>query len=173
MREYLLCLVAAAAVTYLVTPFARELAIKWGAIAEPRDRDVHSRPTPRLGGLGLFAGVLVAILIASQLPLMSQVFESSGTVPSEVVGLIAAMLVLVAVGVLDDRYGLDPLTKFAGQVLAGGIIAYGGISLSWLPIGGVLVLDPITSVAITVLIVVFNIINDVLIGFLDPRIRYD
>ncbi|MCB0919133.1 MAG: undecaprenyl/decaprenyl-phosphate alpha-N-acetylglucosaminyl 1-phosphate transferase [Actinobacteria bacterium] len=157
MREYLLCLVAAAAVTYLVTPFARELAIKWGAIAEPRDRDVHSRPTPRLGGLGLFAGVLVAILIASQLPLMSQVFESSGTVPSEVVGLIAAMLVLVAVGVLDDRYGLDPLTKFAGQVLAGGIIAYGGISLSWLPIGGVLVLDPITSVAITVLIVVFTI----------------
>ncbi|MDZ7578660.1 MAG: MraY family glycosyltransferase [Candidatus Nanopelagicales bacterium] len=154
MREYLLCLVAAAAATYLVTPFARDLAIRWGALAEVRDRDVHSQPTPRLGGLGIFAGLLVALLVASQLPLMRQVFTQG---PNTAAALIAGMLVLVVVGMVDDRYGLDAITKLAGQVLAGGVIAYGGISLSWLPIGGVFVLDPLSSVLVTVFIVVLTV----------------
>ena len=51
MREYILCLVAAAAVTYLLTPLARELAKKWKVMAPVRDRDVHDTPTPLLGGL--------------------------------------------------------------------------------------------------------------------------
>ncbi|MCH9815590.1 MAG: undecaprenyl/decaprenyl-phosphate alpha-N-acetylglucosaminyl 1-phosphate transferase [Actinomycetia bacterium] len=158
MREYLLCLFVAAAVTYLSTPFARRFAIKWGAVAEVRDRDVHSHPTPRLGGLGILAGLLAAILVASQLPLMSQVFQAPpGELPTEVLGLVAGMLVLVLVGMVDDRYGLDALSKFAGQVLAGGIIAYGGISISWLPINGVFILDPLGGVLITVFIVVFTV----------------
>ena len=158
MREYLLCLVAAAAVTYLSTPFARQLAVKWGAVAEVRDRDVHAEPTPRLGGLGILAGLLAAILVASQLPLMGQVFDAPpGELPTEVLAFVISMFVLVAVGMLDDRYALDPLTKFAGQVLAGGILAYGGISISWLPIGGVFVLDPLGSVLVTVFIVVFTV----------------
>ena len=53
MREYLLCLVVAASVTYLATPVARRFATWWGAMAEVRDRDVHDEPTPRLGGLGM------------------------------------------------------------------------------------------------------------------------
>lgn len=158
MREYLLCLVAAAAVTYLSTPFARQFALKWGAVAEVRDRDVHSEPTPRLGGLGILAGLLVAILVASQLPLMGQVFAAPpGELPTEVLAFLVSMFVIVAVGMLDDRYALDPLTKLSGQVLAGGILAYGGISISWLPIGGVFVLDPIGSVLVTVFIVVFTV----------------
>ena len=65
MREYLLCLVAAAAVTYLVTPLARALAVRWGAMAEVRDRDVHDEPTPRLGGLAMLAGLGAGLLLAS------------------------------------------------------------------------------------------------------------
>jgi UDP-GlcNAc:undecaprenyl-phosphate/decaprenyl-phosphate GlcNAc-1-phosphate transferase len=45
MREYLLCLFAAAAVTYLLTPPVRALALKWGIMAPVRDRDVHATPT--------------------------------------------------------------------------------------------------------------------------------
>jgi UDP-GlcNAc:undecaprenyl-phosphate GlcNAc-1-phosphate transferase len=70
VREYLLCLVVAAGVTYLVTPVARRFAQAWGAMAEVRDRDVHSESTPRLGGLGMAAGLVAAMLVASQLPLM-------------------------------------------------------------------------------------------------------
>ncbi|HSN05813.1 MAG TPA: undecaprenyl/decaprenyl-phosphate alpha-N-acetylglucosaminyl 1-phosphate transferase, partial [Candidatus Angelobacter sp.] len=77
MREYLLCLFVAAAVTYLVTPVARRFASWWGAMAEVRDRDVHDEPTPRLGGLGMAAGLVAAMLVANQLPLMSSVFDGS------------------------------------------------------------------------------------------------
>lgn len=154
MREYLLCLVAAAAITYFATPIAREIAVKWGAMAEVRDRDVHSMPTPRLGGLAIFAGLVAAIFVASQLTLIGQVFEGGGT---EIAALLGAAVVLLVVGMVDDRWTLDPLTKFAGQVLAGGIIAYGGIAISWLPIGGIFVLDPLSSVLITVFVVVLTI----------------
>ena len=154
MREYLLCLFAAAALTYLGTAACRRFAIRIGAMAEVRDRDVHAVPTPRLGGLAICAGILAALTFASQLPLMQTVFDTeTGTATS----LLASMFVLVAVGIVDDRWGLDAPTKFAGQVLAAGILAYGGISVAWLPIGGVFVLDPLTSVLVTVLIVVATV----------------
>ena len=68
MREYLLVLLVAASVTYLLTPVARRVAQRVGAMAEPRDRDVHSIPTPRLGGLAMYAGVCAAFLTARELP---------------------------------------------------------------------------------------------------------
>ena len=68
MREYLLVLCVAAAVTYLLTPVARTFALRVGAMAEPRDRDVHAIPTPRLGGLAMYGGVCAAFLVASSLP---------------------------------------------------------------------------------------------------------
>jgi UDP-GlcNAc:undecaprenyl-phosphate/decaprenyl-phosphate GlcNAc-1-phosphate transferase len=93
-------------------------------------------------------------VFASQLPLMSTVFQGPTQTASWVV---ASMVVLVAVGIVDDRWGLDAVTKFAGQVLAAGILAFGGISVAWLPIGGVFVLDPWTSVLVTVFIVVLTV----------------
>ena len=76
MREYLLVLCVAAAVTYLLTPVARRFAVRTGAVAEPRDRDVHAVPTPRLGGLAMYGGVCAAFLVAQQLPALSRVFRT-------------------------------------------------------------------------------------------------
>ena len=56
MREYGLSLLVAAAVTYLVMPVVRALALRVGAVAGVRDRDVHDHAIPRWGGLGMFAG---------------------------------------------------------------------------------------------------------------------
>ena len=67
MREYMLCLFAAAAVTYFLTPPVRALAFRWGIIAPVRDRDVHETPTPRLGGLAMAGGLLAGFLLASKL----------------------------------------------------------------------------------------------------------
>ncbi len=157
MREYLLCLFVAASVTYLATPVARQFALWWGAMADVRDRDVHDEPTPRLGGLGMAAGLLAAMLVANQLPLMRSVFEGS----TEPQALLSGALVLVVLGMIDDKYGLDAPTKFAGQALAGAVMALQGIAIVWLPIDGTLVLDPVTSVLLTVLVVVVavNAIN--------------
>ncbi len=157
MREYLLCLVAAAAVTYLTTPIARSLAVRAGALAQVRDRDVHDQPTPRWGGLAMFMGLLAGLLLASQLPLMSGVFDSN----RQPIALLTGCALIVLLGLADDKWGLDAPTKFAGQVLAAGAMALLGIQALWLPIAGTLLLDPLTSVLLTVLIVVLcvNAVN--------------
>ena len=153
MREYLLCLFAAAAVTYLTMPLVRVLAIKAKAMADVRDRDIHSEPVPRWGGLAMFFGMLAGLLLASKLPMMRSVFETS-QLP---VALLSGVILIVALGMADDRWGLDAPTKFVGQVLAAGVMAWQGIQVVWLPIGGTLVLDPLTSIILTVLVVVFTV----------------
>jgi len=158
VREYLLCLLAAAAVTYVTVPLARSLAIRWGALAEVRDRDVHDRPTPRLGGLAMLAGLLAGLFLASKLPLMSTVFIDGARVP---LALLSGAFIIVVLGLIDDRWGLAAPTKLAGQVLAASVMALQGITIIWLPFGGTLVLDPVTSVLLTVLVVLvcINAIN--------------
>lgn len=154
MREYLLCLVAAAAVTYLTAPLARRGALAWGAMAEVRDRDVHDTPTPRLGGVAMLLGLLAGMLLASKLPMMGAVFDNGAREP---LALLSGVGVIVALGVVDDRWGLDAPTKLAGQVLAAGVMALQGITIIWLPIAGTFVLDPVTSVLLTVLVVLVSI----------------
>lgn len=153
MREYLLVLLAAAAVTYLVTPVARALALKFGALAEVRDRDVHEEPTPRWGGLAMFIGLAVSILLATQLPLMSTIFSDN----SQINALLSGAAIIVMLGIVDDKIGLDAPTKLVGQILAAGTMAMQGVTLVWLPIGGTFILDPTTSVFVTVLIVLVSI----------------
>ena len=153
MREYMLCLFAAAAVTYFLTPPVRALAFRWGIIAPVRDRDVHDTPTPRLGGLAMAGGLLAGFLLASKLPMMSAVFDGSTTI----VALLSGAAIIVILGIVDDKWGLDAPTKLAGQVLAAGVMAFQGVAIIWLPIGGTFVLDPLTSVLLTVIVVVVSI----------------
>jgi UDP-GlcNAc:undecaprenyl-phosphate GlcNAc-1-phosphate transferase len=129
------------------------LAIAGGFIAPVRDRDVHATPTPRLGGLAMLAGLLAGLLLASKLPMMGAVFEG-GSTP---LALLSGVAIIVALGVVDDKWGLDAPTKLAGQVLAAGLMAFQGIAVIWLPLGGTFVLDPIMSVLFTVLIVLISI----------------
>ncbi|HRY08577.1 MAG: undecaprenyl/decaprenyl-phosphate alpha-N-acetylglucosaminyl 1-phosphate transferase [Actinobacteria bacterium] len=153
MREYLVCFLVAAAVTYVLTPPVRRLAIKAKAMAEVRDRDIHATPTPRWGGLAMYGGFLAGMLIASKLPGMAVVFGGN----RQPLALVVGSTLIVGLGLLDDRFGLDAPTKFAGQALAAGSMAFLGIQMVWLPIGGTLVLDPLTSVLLTVLFVVLTI----------------
>ena len=67
MREYLLTLCVAAAVTYLLTGPVRKFAIAAGAMPEIRARDVHREPTPRLGGIAMFGGLCAGLLVADHL----------------------------------------------------------------------------------------------------------
>ncbi len=157
MREYLLVLLVAAAVTYLLTPLARRAAVQVGAMAEPRDRDVHAIPTPRLGGTAMYAGICAALLVAHQLPALRQVFTYS-----DVQAVLVGGGVIVLLGVVDDTWGLDALTKLAGQVVAAGVMVLLGLQLLTLTLPGVgaISLGP-EGVPLTVLLalVTVNAIN--------------
>ncbi len=157
MREYLLVLCVAAAVTYLLTPVARRFALRTGAMAEPRDRDVHAVPTPRLGGLAIYGGVCAAFLVAGSLPALSRVFTYS-----DVQAVVVAGGLIVLLGAVDDRWGIDALTKLAGQVLAAGVMVLIGLQLLTLTLPGIgaISLGPesvILTIGITLLTV--NAIN--------------
>jgi UDP-GlcNAc:undecaprenyl-phosphate GlcNAc-1-phosphate transferase len=152
MREYLFVLVVAAAVTYVVTPLVRRFALAVGAMTLIRDRDVHAVPMPRLGGVGMFAGFAAAVLLAWRLPFLSQVFASG-----EPQAVLLGAGIVCALGVVDDMRGLDAVTKFAGQLLAAGLMAYQGIQLLSLPLFGVTVLPTPVLVGLTVLVVVVTI----------------
>jgi hypothetical protein len=147
---------ATAFITYLTTPIARYAALRFGFMAKVRDRDVHDRPIPRLGGLAMVAGLLAGLSLASQLPLISNVFKDG----SQIRALLAGAGILVLLGVIDDKWSIDGPVKLAGQTLAAAVMASQGISLIWLPlpfVQGTLSLDPLTGVLLTVLIVLITV----------------
>jgi UDP-GlcNAc:undecaprenyl-phosphate GlcNAc-1-phosphate transferase len=150
---YLLVLLTSAAVTYVATPLARRLAERWGAVTPVRDRDVHSVPVPRLGGLAMLAGVTVSFLVASGTPFFGRIFGESGA-PW---GILGAAALMCAVGVVDDIWDLDSLTKLAGQVLAAGLMAWQGVQLVTLPLAGVTLGSGGLFLALTVLAVVVTV----------------
>jgi UDP-GlcNAc:undecaprenyl-phosphate GlcNAc-1-phosphate transferase len=135
MREYLLIFLVALAVTYLLAVLAREAAMRIGAYARVRDRDVHEIPIPYFGGVAMMGGLTAAYLVATQLPFLTNsprtdvVFDDARAV------LIGGGLICL-VGALDDIFELDPVTKLAGEVLAAGVVVIQGVQLYRLPLPG-------------------------------------
>jgi UDP-GlcNAc:undecaprenyl-phosphate GlcNAc-1-phosphate transferase len=155
---YVLVGCIAAAVTFVCTPLARALAIRVGAIAQPRDRDVHAVAIPRMGGVALFAGVGLALFVASRLPSLQASFKNG----PEMGWVVGAGAIICAIGILDDKYELDSLTKLAGQVLATGLmVTAGGVQLLdlYTPFGdiGTISLGRDAGIPITILLTLVTI----------------
>jgi UDP-GlcNAc:undecaprenyl-phosphate GlcNAc-1-phosphate transferase len=156
VREYLTVFLVAVTVTYLLAVLAREIALRFGAVAHVRDRDVHAEPIPYFGGIAMYGGLVAAYLVARNLPFLSrageQVLADAGVV-------LAAGGMVCALGVLDDLFDLDALTKFGGQVLASGFMVYNGVQFYyiWLPGNEVLTLDTSQAALATVFLVVATI----------------
>jgi UDP-GlcNAc:undecaprenyl-phosphate/decaprenyl-phosphate GlcNAc-1-phosphate transferase len=156
MREYLVVMAVAWVVTYLTTGPIRVAAIRFGALTELRARDVHTVPTPRLGGVGMYLGFLAALVVADKMPMLEQrVFTESLAVP----GLLWGSGLLIVLGIADDRWGVDALIKLAGQVFAASVMVLNGVQIQWLPIPGygTVSLDPTSAAVLSILIVVVMI----------------
>jgi UDP-GlcNAc:undecaprenyl-phosphate GlcNAc-1-phosphate transferase len=80
MREYLVTLLIAAALCYLITPLVRKYAIKFGAVAQVRSRDAHTTPTARWGGVAMWLAMTFTFLIVNHFSLVGKSFgrESQG-----------------------------------------------------------------------------------------------
>jgi UDP-GlcNAc:undecaprenyl-phosphate GlcNAc-1-phosphate transferase len=156
VREYLTIFFVAVVVTYLLGVLAREVALRLGAVARVRDRDVHEVPIPYFGGIAMLGGLVAAYFVARHLPFLSRagegVFRDAGVV------LVAGAVVCV-LGVLDDLLELDALTKFGGQVLAAGFLVLTGVQFYYLylPGNGVLALDRSQGALATIFLVVATV----------------
>lgn len=127
------------------------IAQKCGAVANVRSRDVHTLPTPRWGGLAMWLSMSFTLLIVQHLALVGKSFGH------ELQGIYLASTFIIALGMVDDRFQLDALTKLAGQALAAGILLLYGIQILWLPINGVITLPPSIGQLLTVIIVLVTI----------------
>ena len=155
---YVLVAGVSAVVTYGLAFAILKLSHRYRLYPKIRERDMHSRPTPRLGGIAMFFGVIAAFAVASQLPTLAIVFAE----PVKVIGLLVAAFLIVTLGFLDDVWDLDWLTKLAGQIIAAGVLAWSGTQIYTLPIfGGVVILPLSISLIVTVLtvVLVMNAIN--------------
>jgi len=119
---------------------------------------VHAVPTPRLGGLAIYGGVCAGFLVSAGLPALSRVSVRY----SDVQAVMIAGGIIVLLGAVDDRWGIDALTKLAGQVLASGVMVLQGLQLLTLTVPGIgsIALGPegvILTVVLTLLTV--NAIN--------------
>ncbi|CAA9368776.1 MAG: Decaprenyl-phosphate N-acetylglucosaminephosphotransferase [uncultured Nocardioides sp.] len=156
MREYLLVFLVALTVTYLLTVIAREIALRTGAVAKVRDRDVHAEPIPYLGGLAMLGGLYAAYLVAKRLPFLS---TSDTLVFHDVSTVLMCGALICGLGVLDDIFDLDALTKFGGQLLIVGLLVQQGVGFYYFPgaPGVQYSLDPGQAAVLTLLVVIGTI----------------
>ncbi len=104
---------ASGIVALALTPLARLLAIRFGALDHPGPRRVHAEPTPRFGGLAMAAAVLGVAWLSRVLPGPARELDAR-----PLLGLTCAAVPVLALGVLDDRHGVGPWAKLAVQACA-------------------------------------------------------
>jgi UDP-GlcNAc:undecaprenyl-phosphate GlcNAc-1-phosphate transferase len=114
----------------LAVAFPTTIAVLWAVIRSPLARRVvaaprrdrwHTTATPLLGGVGIFAGFLVAVGAALAL--------DAAPADGAVLGIVAGAAILFAAGLADDVFSLGPLPKLAAQLLAAGAVLAGGTSI--------------------------------------------
>ncbi|MBR0460103.1 MAG: hypothetical protein IJJ26_12775 [Victivallales bacterium] len=117
--------VLACFISLILTRLLLWLLPKWGLLDKPDfARHIHTRTVPRGGGLGMllaFVGV-TAIYFG--------VFHKGQSAPILMLKLMAPLGILLPLGILDDRYGLRPRTKFLFQILAAGLAWHFGFRMS-------------------------------------------
>ncbi|MCO1338146.1 undecaprenyl-phosphate alpha-N-acetylglucosaminyl 1-phosphate transferase [Kocuria polaris] len=156
MRLYLLLIALTFATSFLLTPLVRRVGLRVGP-AELRDRDVHTAPIPKLGGVAMIVAVLLGVAVASRVDFLSGSFRDPGPALAVVAGALLALLI----GVADDLWDLRWYFKLAGQTLIGFVIAAGGVRLEAMPVGWIGIPSESVQIALTVFLIVLtmNAIN--------------
>jgi UDP-GlcNAc:undecaprenyl-phosphate GlcNAc-1-phosphate transferase len=156
---YLIAGIVALLVTYAVTHEMDWIAHRLGAVTAPGGRHIHTHPIPRLGGLAIFAGAMLALLLV--LPVdraVSLVHEPRYIVlavpyhplPRPLLGLLAGAVAITALGVVDDLHALPGRVKFPLIYAAAAVPAFFGLTTQFItnPAGGVVTAVWLGSLAI-------------------------
>ena len=158
MKFYVLTGVLTATATLAFTAIVLRIGLRYRLYPDIRERDVHTTPKPRIGGVAMYLGVLVAFALSSQI----EYFDIIWTNPVMIWSILGAATLIVVVGVADDLWDLDWMIKLGAQFLAAGIVVgFGGIQIFFIPFGGQIVVSSWVSFALSVLsiVIVMNAVN--------------
>jgi len=133
MTNLLLIFASALLLVIGTTPVIRRVAGHFGVVDQPDSRKLHLTPVPLLGGIAIYAGFIVALLLFSE-----------GWVISQAISILVGATIVSFLGIWDDRWGMRPLLKLLGQTIAASILIISGVQVSFLP-------HPALNVAISLL----------------------
>jgi UDP-GlcNAc:undecaprenyl-phosphate GlcNAc-1-phosphate transferase len=122
--SYLFLLLPAFALSAVLTPLVRKVALSRGQVAKPREDRWHTKSTALMGGVAIAASFYVAVL--SVLPFL----PATGMLSKYLPLLICAFLVFT-LGLVDDIYHLAPQTKLVGQIIAASLLVFFGFKIDW------------------------------------------
>jgi UDP-GlcNAc:undecaprenyl-phosphate/decaprenyl-phosphate GlcNAc-1-phosphate transferase len=105
----------------VLTPLVIKFAHKIGATDKPNHRKVHAKVMPRLGGLAIFLGVIAG-------------FFAAGLHTEKLTGISIGAILIVILGILDDKYELSAKVKLLGQIAAAGIVVSTGLTIDFISI---------------------------------------
>lgn len=158
MKHYVFTLILTGALTFTLTWVVWRVSMRYKLYPGIRERDVHKTPTPRLGGVAMFLGVLAAFALSTVVPYFDIIW-SDGT---QIAAILGATLLIVLVGVADDLWDLDWFLKLGAQFLVAWIVVGpGGVQIYYLPIEGMTYVSGWVSVIVSmlVIVVVMNAVN--------------
>ena len=127
---YVCLFIAATATSMAITPVAKRIALAVGAVDKPSSRRINRKPTPRMGGIAIFSGIVAAFAlqyIGTTFWGWPVVLVPSPHLQVNYWELVASFVVIFAVGLADDAFSLKPLIKFLGQTVAACIAVHGGL----------------------------------------------
>lgn len=158
MKYYVFTVILTAAATLALTAIVWRVGMRYKIYPAVRERDVHTTPKPRIGGVAMFLGVLTAFALSSQVPYFAIIW----TDPEMIWSILGAATLIVVVGVADDLWDLDWMIKLGAQFLAAGIVVgLGGVQIFFIPLGGQIVFSSWVSFALSVfaIVIVMNAVN--------------
>ena len=151
MKVYLAIVAITALISFALTPMARMLGVRGRVYTPSRKRDMHRAPIPKLGGAAMAIAVIIVMGAASIVPFLSGIYQAP------MLGILLAIVVVLVMGVADDLWDLHWIIKFAGQVIAAGIVAAAGIRVEAMPVGWIHVDNEIAQIVITIFVIVLTI----------------
>ncbi len=165
MRTYLLLFIISAGASLILTPAISRISRRLGWLDEPQDdRRVHQIAVPRLGGVAIFAAILLSL--SALLFTNNVITQSLETNSAQLLSVLGPAAIVFLIGIYDDFRGTNAPTKFTVQVLAGLLFcAMGGrIEALSVPLAGSIELHPVVGCALTLLWTVgisnaFNLID--------------
>jgi UDP-GlcNAc:undecaprenyl-phosphate GlcNAc-1-phosphate transferase len=155
--NYLIIGLVSAIISFVGSHLLLRLSHRFKIYPVIRDRDVHTTPTPRLGGAAIVLGLGAALVVAANLPVFAPVFVNI----MPIIGIGIGIVLMAVVGIIDDLIDLNWLVKLGAQLIAAGVLAWSGVQIVSLPFSGILLLSPTMSLVLTVfaVVLVMNAIN--------------
>ena len=126
MTTILITFIFALILSLALTPVAKKLGVRFGAIDVPDERKVHSKPIPRCGGMAIFLAFILTLVISALF--MTEV-SNKLMLDKKASFFLFGSLIVFAVGLFDDFHRLGPRVKFFFQVIAASVAFYGGLRI--------------------------------------------